>query len=1473
MKKRTLAYILGGLCVLCLLLAGGAWYYVQSHADAIMAQVASKAETKASDALGVPVELGEIQVISPRELAVNNIAIYDKQADCIARAQKAQVKLRLLSVFQAKDLLAQPAEAVEEVTLSGVDAVLREREDGSWNVEDLQSESSGETTFHGRVTFADSQLTLQARGIEEKLTDASGKADFSAYPVLKVQVQGKNHDSHVEASGTLGKAKQIVNLRTSDVDLANYFYLLDLLPEGTVPQDVVLQGGRVPQLEAHVLNRRGAPLSLTGTADFEDVALQVKDTPVEHITGHAQFTQRDVLLQATAEAAGQQVAAHGKVTLDTGSPCFDIYAQSDSFDPSQVLRNVPVSGAASFDAHLTGTVADPIVEGTVQLASGSAMGIALQNASARVRLLGQHIYVQDLQLQVLGGQVTGEAEAVLTDQSYTGHLKVQDLDVAQAAQLVPALAAESVTGKATADVGFSGTGTDFANMTAYGSARVRDGSLHGIPLEDVSTSFSLQGQDITIDYLSANLPHRSSLGLEGQIRAGQELDLAFYGGHMDLTLANEFLQQIVPQAEITGLGDFQGTVQGSLANPQVELKFSAMHGTFFKQPFDSLKITAGGSLDGVHVDDFMLEKDGQQTWFVQGTVGFAGGKKLDLRIDTKGARMEDIASLIAPDQPITGNVDNVIQLKGTLDNPEGVGYIHFYRGSYAGVLLSGMDGDYFLNNGVVRLQDFHLFSPMVDAVLNGTIDLQRNLNMVVRASDLDFSRFQHKLPYAVSGHGRFEGQIKGTLAAPEFYGVLDAPSLIINGQQVDQLNGHVQYRNDQVSVDRFGFVQNDGSYDMELSFNRVSRALKGTVVMQNADVNALAAICNYRNDKLQGRLSAGLDLDGTLDSPHAVLHGELAKGSVAGCDVHDVALAAHLLDNVLYVDKLQGQQGEVGVFGLQGTVTFNEPLVEAGNAPLDGAIKGTLSAQNMDLGLFAGLADASVQAVGQADVEAALGGWLRNPTVDATLRARDGGVKGSTFDTLSSVLHLKNGQIDIDTLNVQKAVGQQTYQFSAEGVVPLRALQATQAQDEANDVEQIMLNVSLDHADLSLLPVFAPSIEWAVGATQGSLTIRGTAANPRIDGSITVPDGGMKLKALEKPLTNLHLQADFNGHTMTLKDVSAKMGDGLVKGTGHATLAGLKLSDYQLDLQADQLDIQSDFFRGPLTGDLHLSEGEIWGFRMPKLSGQVDFHDCQISVPTIPDTEGSLPHILLDMQVNVGRKVHAYSPYLYDLFLTGQVHFGGTTRHPLTSGTLDVKRGGTVNYLKTVFKIDEGAAYFNQVDSFLPSIHFAAQTRLTQAKVFLTLDGPLDAMKISLTSSPEMSQTEIIQLLTLRNAYKAGKQIDAGDLLNVGLQMSFLSEVEGVMRKMLWLDDFTIARGSGSIVENHDRSRQDDDENVYNVEMGKYIGDKLMLKYTQGIGDDVRRYGLQYDMDDRYSFTLENQDSETIVGAQVKVRF
>ena len=112
-----------------------------------------------------------------------------------------------------------------------------------------------------------------------------------------------------------------------------------------------------------------------------------------------------------------------------------------------------------------------------------------------------------------------------------------------------------------------------------------------------------------------------------------------------------------------------------------------------------------GSLDGIGVDHFSLQNDGKETWMVQGQVGFAGEKRVQLQIDTTGARMEDIAALVAPDQSITGNVDNIITISGTLDNPEAVGYIHFYRGSYRGVILSGMDGDYTIKNRLLTLHE------------------------------------------------------------------------------------------------------------------------------------------------------------------------------------------------------------------------------------------------------------------------------------------------------------------------------------------------------------------------------------------------------------------------------------------------------------------------------------------------------------------------------------------------------------------------------------------------------------------------------------------------------------------------------------------------------------------------------------------------------------------------------------------------
>ena len=95
-----------------LLVLGGIWYYVQT--SAFMDKVESTASTAASEALGVPVSVGAIKVNSLHDLEIHDLAIYDKQAECIAQADTARVELRLLSAYR------DPAYVVKEVTLSNV---------------------------------------------------------------------------------------------------------------------------------------------------------------------------------------------------------------------------------------------------------------------------------------------------------------------------------------------------------------------------------------------------------------------------------------------------------------------------------------------------------------------------------------------------------------------------------------------------------------------------------------------------------------------------------------------------------------------------------------------------------------------------------------------------------------------------------------------------------------------------------------------------------------------------------------------------------------------------------------------------------------------------------------------------------------------------------------------------------------------------------------------------------------------------------------------------------------------------------------------------------------------------------------------------------------------------------------------------------------------------------------------------------
>lgn len=1454
MKKKAFR-ILGAVALIIILGVSGLWYYTAQ--EDFMRLAGNSAATVAEDALGVKVDVGAIKVNSLHDLEINDIAVYDKQAQPIITAKQAVVSCRLLAV-----LSDSPADAVKEVTVRDAKAYIVNRTDGTWNYEDLLSGDSSSNAFHGKINIENSTLTGSFADNELTLSNLNGYVDMKNYPAIELKASAENNGTNIETSGQVSSDRQLVDVSLKRLDLKNY---LALIPAGVVPDDVSLNDGLINSARVHI-DRNSDELRLVGQAEFAEGNVEVKGTTIEDINGFASFTEKDAVLNVTATANEQTANAHGKIKILDGAPYMDLELSSDSFDISKILTDIPYSGAASFKAKVAGTFANPTVQGNIAVNSGIAYDIPFGNALAAVRYQDGTVFISKLTLGLFGGNVSGDGVINTSDLGYTANIKLDGVDLTKIAELYPGIA--DFTGIVSADIGLSGTGAAVETIKGYGSLAMKNGAYKALPLDSLTSSFYLAGDSLTIDYLSANLPNKTNLGIEGSIEklyTAPLLNLAFYGGHVDLAL----LTKLDNRFGMTGLCDFKGTLTGRGSNPQVDLKFSGLNGRILKQPFDSLKIAASGSLDGIHIDSFLMEKGGKETWRAAGSVGFTGDRKIDLQLDTMGARMEDIMTLVAPDQPLTGNVDNIIKLSGTLDNPKAVGYIHFYRGSYYGVLLSGMDGDYFLDNGIVRLQDFHAYSPMIDMVLNGTIDQNENLNLEVSAKDIDLKRVEHKLPYEVSGHGTFDGKILGNAKLPEFYGILNSSKLTLNGEDIENLHGRLKYKDGAIDLDEFGFEQNGGTFDLMGSYNTATREVKGDVVVQNADVNAITALINAKNTIITGRLNSGISLGGTIDNPAAKLRGELTKGAVAGHDVHDVTLELSLIDKILYIDTLSGFQGDNGYLTAGGTVDTT-----------GGPMNVKFSANNLELAMFGNALGLNADMVGTADITADIGGYLKNPAADIKIIGQNGGVHGSTFDTLDGEFKLKNGLISVDKLEVYKLVGDKNYSVSAKGIIPSKALMAEPDENLAS-IEQIQLELSLDNADLSLLPTISNHVDWAMGATNGKLKVQGTLAHPLVYGAAGLTNGAVKIKELEKPITDMNVRIDFTGAKMTISDFSGKMGEGSYKLLGSAELNGLTPKNYDFSLVADNLDIQSSFFRGPLNGTLGIKKAEFFGKEMPKVSGNINFENTTVSVPSIPDSDGEMPEMLLDVSVNVGDRVHFYTPYLYDMYLTGAFHAGGLTTHPKMSGSLAVKRGGTINYLKTEFTIRQGVANFNQVASFLPSIDFFAETKLTQARVYLSARGPLGDMDLKLKSSPEMSQTQIIQLLTLRDAYKNGNtSMNAGDLLTVGLQMSFLSEVEGAMKDLLYLDQFTISRGSGSAFDHGNSSSEntgsDDDKDKYdfNIRMGKYIADKVMLKYTHGIsGKQINRYGVQYDINDRLGLTLDREGNDFIVGIEARSTF
>lgn len=1305
--------------------------------------------------------------------------------------------------FSLFALLKAPVKAIDEVEINRLRANISQRKSGQWNYEDLISREKSGNDFVGRIILRDGRADLSLNdGRRAAFQQVNGRLDLSRNPKLAPEITAAVRGAAVAITGEMDTKTMKGNLQAA-VENAAVRDFLDLLPEGKLPAEVVIGGG--------LIEKANITADLAGEESRFGVKARLKD--------------------GTLRAYGAELA--------------------------------DLSGSLEYDGGRDKLLADVRVG-----YNGESI-----NLKGEAILRDGIITVPQMTAQMLGGRVKLAGELGLSTESYLGKISAEEIDLTRLANLAALGEKPGVSkigGGLTADLGFHGRGFDEAaasRLTVYGNTELLAPSYDGITGERLSLSFFRNPAELKLDYLSLRLGEnygRGELGVEGSIFTGQQgriYDLTLRATHFDLGIFNRFRENLF----MKGFTDITASLRGPAEDPELTADISGVRGKLFGVPFDSFSGLLAGNLSGIQVKGFSLVRDGVERWIAQGTVGFAGEKKINLRIDTMKERAENLVPVIFPQAPppVTGEFDNVVTITGTADKPFVTGYLHLYRGSYAGYLLNGMDGDYTFSGENFELTDFHVFSPWVDMDLNGRLGKKGEVSLKAAVYDVDMNRFDRLLPYPVRGHGRFSGTVTGTVFRPAFAGELSADRLEINGAAVESFRGDVRLADGIISLKPCGFLQNGGRYEADFVLNTGTRGIGGGFKVTNADLVGLLAMAGIPMEKVGGRLDGMITVGGSYDNPAVSVSGTLLKGDIKGRPLSDVRLEANLLNRVITLKQISGTQSG-GTFSGHGT------------ADLDGAVDMKLTARNIDAGIIPVLTGSAVTLQGAIDIDADLGGTLAAPVANFSVLVT-GGMGGSSFDRMTVTAVCSDGIIRLKEAAAEKTERNKTYRLLARGDIPFEALGIHRGEGERD--RQLDLWLSLKEADLSLLPILSDSIDWAMGPADGALHLKGTIGAPLLYGRLAVRNGSLKPKYFFTPFTDICGEIIFDGERIVLRDISAALGKGKLSLAGKVRLEGHEAADYDLSFNADGLEVDCPFYKGPFSGELTVTRDMFMGREIPLASGRIDIHNVQLGIPPLSDEETKLPRMLMNVDVNIGPEVRAYSPQLYDMRLEGKVHLGGTTGYPVNSGKITVQKG-KFYYLQNQFTIFEGEIRCNRQGSYEPFIDLFAYTRVARTKVYLSAKGPLGKMDFRLTSSPEMSQTEIMRLLTFRR--ERGESGDdkelAYSILDMGLHMSFLGQLEDSLRDMLFLDEFRISSRDYSMGEGR-RDRSDDDrergQSEYNVQIGKYISDKVMLKYTVGVGNKINRAGLRYDFNDRLSMSLEQDMTEhdTRVGMEIRLNF
>lgn len=786
-----------------------------------------------------------------------------------------------------------------------------------------------------------------------------------------------------------------------------------------------------------------------------------------------------------------------------------------------------LDGVAEIQAVLSGKIPDVAGSCKINLPVMHVNHLEPRNVRAELQFTRDTISLVDLSANLADGDANLKGTLQLANgkpSKYEGTLRLNRLEIDSI------ISAFALSGRLSGEVLVDGT--DFLPEKMDFRCSIADAKWKNskkiMPIGTVEASLLVEGNSLALDVSR----DKTVLGVQGKLEDDGKLNLSFEADDFNL---EEITLLLAGKPSIFGVGYVSAEASMNIADPRFRSMMKLppiasssrlvkgiadLHAELdlnmpdLRLPVSDSEFVHIGSLTGtVNIANDQLQAEnvalqlGESRCLVGADVQLTDPPFIDARLIVDSLQLENYLGLLGKRElPLSGGLINgQAEVHGKIEDMSGRGEF-----SLTGLLVDSREIELVkipleINSSVLSVPDLVLSSAGEEIRAAISLSPSGNYNLRLSSSPIDLSRLASEILPNLNLNGMAQIFVSGSgnIDSPSLEGSLELSRLGYNGESFGDgvctfnLKNERAYINASLSDQTLVAILDAGTKH-PFPFSAI-------IQFGNLDLEPVLTLAGIEMDF---RIAGSIDVDGEGANPKKTSLDAVLQTVLLDLPgnrwANDLPVRFGYNDGRLQLEsfEMRSSAGHISASG-----GFN----------IAGDTSMSLAVQDFDLSSISELLNLPEPVKGKLDCILKMNGGIKSPVVKMGLDVSNASYHQIDADRLSAIISYEKGTMELEKLALNVFQGE----VMIKGSLPLDLANLPTLDQLAE--KNMSASIDAENLNLSFIPRLAPQVLSANGEVDDvHLIVTGSAMRPKVDGSISLKDAYIQMKAPPIPIDNIN---------------------------------------------------------------------------------------------------------------------------------------------------------------------------------------------------------------------------------------------------------------------------------------------------------------------------------------------------------------